>query len=634
MLNKLSITILILILFLSFITYCFYPIITFNENNKKVPWRILLYDRNGILITDKANENWYKEKNKNYKFDTEIIKSIIKIEDKNYFNHYWFDIVSKIRAIKNNIMNWKIVSGWSTITEQYIKNKYFNENKRTFLQKLREIFLSVYFTIKENKEFILNEYLNNTYFWNNIYWLKWALNVYFNKDNLEILTSEEISIIISLIHNPWIKSLEEKNFRTYFDKVKDKLDFEFERTIYKLNTKKNIDKFPFVTIWKYTSIDSELQNYTKEILNKTLDELASKNVTNWAVFAIIPSTGEILIYQWSREFYSNKIDWQVDVIKSKRQSWSTMKPFLYLFALESWANPDDLIVDLESEYNSFKEWKTYISTNYSLREFWLIRLKKALWNSLNNATVRLARELWLQEVYNFYIKYWFKLEHYPEYYGYSLVLWNPSITLEDLVYNYVKLIPKNTLNPSYHGKITYSSPDKGGKNKEKWELNKFLLYDILSDPDNRDLSFWVNSILNTSIYQAVKTGTSSDFRDNLVVSYHPDLVVWVWIWNNDNSSMIWVTWITWAWYIWHQIIEKAIELWYIKEKNIETPEWIEQWDYCLDEKCFRKEIIYKKNWKEYLSRLAEKKYIGKDLFLKLSSSEKERLEDFWMYLDK
>jgi len=39
------------------------------------------------------------------------------------------------------------------------------------------------------------------------------------------------------------------------------------------------------------------------------------------------------------------------------------------------------------------------------------------------------------------------------------------------------------------------------------------------------VSFGVNSILNTSVPQAVKSGTSSDFRDNLVVSYHPDLVI-------------------------------------------------------------------------------------------------------------
>lgn len=70
----------------------------------------------------------------------------------------------------------------------------------------------------------------------------------------------------------------------------------------------------------------------------------------------------------------------------------------------------------------------------------------------------------------------------------------------------------------------------------------------------------MNSILNTSIPQAVKTGTSSDFRDNLVISYHPDFVLGVWVGNNDNSSMQGVTGITGAGYIWHHVIEKAIEL--------------------------------------------------------------------------
>ncbi|MDR2411516.1 MAG: hypothetical protein LBD88_02845 [Candidatus Peribacteria bacterium] len=52
----------------------------------------------------------------------------------------------------------------------------------------------------------------------------------------------------------------------------------------------------------------------------------------------------------------------------------------------------------------------------------------------------------------------------PEYYGYSLVLGNPSITLIDLVYSYSKLL-------------------------DFTDLNKFLLYQILSNPDNRDISF-------------------------------------------------------------------------------------------------------------------------------------------------
>lgn len=625
----------IFILAVSFLTYCFLPFITYNPSSENLPWRIFLTDRNWIVITDKANENGYK---KNIKIDlgSKFVKSLIQIEDANYYNHFWIDIISKLWALKNNIKGWKITSWWSTITEQYIKNKYFTNNKRTYLQKLREATLSIYFSIfkinqLKNKEIILNKYLEQIYFWNNLYWLWAALEVYFDKNDLEKLTDEEIILLISLIHNPWVKSLKEENFKNYFEKIKAKLWYKFEKTITKLNKKENIDIFPFVTnnkniqkLWKAT-IDLELQQYAKDILNKTLDELKDKNVTNWAIFAINPKTKEVLLYQWSRDFNSKVIDWQVDVIQSFRQPWSTMKPFLYLYALEKWANPDDLVVDLENQYNSFKDWKIYISNNYSLNEYGLVRFKKALWNSLNNASVRLAKELGLENVYNFYKKYNFKLDKTAEYYWYSLVLWNPSIKLEDLVWSYSKLIPKF----SHFAKSTLYK-----REEEDNEINKFLLYDILSNPDNRDLSFWVNSILNTSIDQAVKTWTSTDFRDNVIISYHPDFVIWIWIGNNDNSSMVWVTWITWAWYIWHNIIEKAIELWYIKNVKIEVPDWVNESNYCLDLNCYRKELIYTKNNKNYSSRIMDQKYSKKDLFEKISDEEIERLKDFQIYFDK
>ena len=602
-LNKKYIFILISIIAVSFLTYCFFPVVNYEEKN--APERILLYDRNWIKITDKGNKFWYKISFSEQEFEkiknSEFIKSLIKIEDKNYYNHFGVNILSKIRAIKDNLL-WENISWASTITEQFIKNKYFVQEKRTYLQKSREAFLAIFFTIKDSKDLVLKNYLDNSYFWNNIYWLKTAIQVYFEKGDINNLNDEEITILLSLLHNPGIKSLTENNFEEYFLKVKNRLDYDFERKIIKLNKFESLDKFPFVTINNIETIDSELQSFTREIINQTLDELKWKNVTNAAVFAVIPSSGEILIYQGSRDFNSKDIDGQVDVIKALRQPGSTMKPFLYLLWLETKFQPDDLIIDLENEYNSFKKDTIYISENYSLKEYWLVRFKKALSNSFNNSSTRLAQELGLTKVYDFYKKYWFDLRYSPEHYWYSLVLWNPSISLESLVRSYMKLVDFK-------------------------DENKFLLYDILSDPDNRDVSFWVNSILNTSIYQAVKTGTSSDFRDNLVVSYHPDLVLWVWVWNNDNSSMKWVTWITWAWYIWHQIIEKAIKLGYIKDRKIEIPNGIVQDYYCLDIDCFSRELIYKKEAKQYYSRLKDNYFSSEDISEKLSEFEIEKLSD-------
>jgi membrane carboxypeptidase/penicillin-binding protein PbpC len=592
---------ILIFLAVSFLSYCFFPIVTHDYEENK-PQRIYLTDRNWIIITDKPNEFWYKKETE-IALNNEFIKALIQIEDKNYYSHFWVNILSKFRAFLWNIKASKITSGWSTITEQYVKNEFFWNSKRTYLQKGREAVISFFFSLFYDKNEILNNYLQNAYFWNNVYWLLTATEVFFSKTDLNELTQEEITLLIALLHTP-SANLESENFGKYFNQVKERLDYDFDRTIFSLPKPPNIDKFPFVTSEKIVTIDSNFQFFAENVLNQTLKELKSKNVTNWAIFAINPKTNEVLLYVWSKDFNAKDIDWQVNVLKSFRQPWSTMKPFLYLLALEKWAGVNDFLIDIENQYNSFQEDKVYISENYTLKEYWLVRLKKALWNSLNNASVRLARELWLQKVYDFYKSYGFDLPEIPEYYGYSLVLGNPSITLIDLVYSYSKL-------------LDFSDP------------NKFLLYQILSNPDNRDISFWVNSILNTSIPQAVKTWTSSNFRDNLVISYHPDFVLWVWVGNNDNSSMTWVTGITWAGYIWHQIIEEATKLWYIKphpNSILLIGEGIDQKSYCLDVNCFRKELDFDKTEREYFSRIVSWIYDERDVFGSLSGEEKEYLK--------
>ena len=626
-------------LFIFFLIFCFYPIIDYKDDISEKSWSIILYDRNWLLITDKSKVNWYFKKLSHLDTDSKFIKSLIKIEDKNYFSHYWVSFFSKIRAIYQNIKSWKIISWWSTITEQYIKLKYFQNTKRTYIQKLRESVLALYFSSIYSKEDILNKYLDTIYLWNNIYWLQAWIEKYFWKNKMSDLNNEEIVLILSLLNQPSIKSLSETNFSTYFDSIKSRLWFNFTKSIYKLKRHKNIDYFPFFTqrvledLWQekreikiLTTLDSDMSLFARKEINKNIDKLKDKNVTNWALIALKPLTMEVLVYEWSRWFDSDKTDWEVDIISSFRQFWSTLKPFLYLQSLKSGANIDDLLIDIESEYNSFFKDKVYISENYSLKEHWLVRFKKALWNSLNNASVRLAKELWLDKVYDFYTSYGFSFDYFPEHYGYSLVLWNPSISMENLALSYINLIP--SFETKTNRKLKFILEDNLALEKEiKTDIDKFLLFEILRNPDNRDISFWVNSILNTSIFQAVKTGTSSDFRDNSIFSYSRDLIVWTWVWNNDNSSMIWVTGISWSGKIWHNTIEKAISLGYIKKPDFPEIENLERKEYCLDKSCFRREFNYLKTWKKYHSSIYDKVFDYRDIFENFSDYEKARLKD-------
>ncbi|MEJ2133465.1 MAG: penicillin-binding protein 1C, partial [Gammaproteobacteria bacterium] len=68
-----------------------------------------------------------------------------------------------------------------------------------------------------------------------------------------------------------------------------------------------------------------------------------------------------------------------------------------------------------------------------------------------------------------------------------------------------------------------------------------LLGNILSDPDARRLEFGSGSLLNLPVQTAVKTGTSSDYRDSWALGYNDRYVVGVWMGNLDQSSTLGVT---------------------------------------------------------------------------------------------
>ncbi|RLC69830.1 MAG: penicillin-binding protein, partial [Chloroflexi bacterium] len=87
----------------------------------------------------------------------------------------------------------------------------------------------------------------------------------------------------------------------------------------------------------------------------------------------------------------------------------------------------------------------------------------------------------------------------------------------------------------------------------------YLITDILSDDAARTPAFGEGSVLKLSRPAAVKTGTTTDWRDNWTVGYTPDLVVGVWAGNPDNSPMRDVSGVTGAAPIWHDFMEEVLK---------------------------------------------------------------------------
>jgi membrane peptidoglycan carboxypeptidase len=87
----------------------------------------------------------------------------------------------------------------------------------------------------------------------------------------------------------------------------------------------------------------------------------------------------------------------------------------------------------------------------------------------------------------------------------------------------------------------------------------YLITDILSDGAARLPSFGEGSALELGRPAAVKTGTTTDFRDNWTLGYTPELVVGVWAGNADNEPMHEISGISGAAPIWHDFMEAALK---------------------------------------------------------------------------
>jgi penicillin-binding protein 1C len=83
---------------------------------------------------------------------------------------------------------------------------------------------------------------------------------------------------------------------------------------------------------------------------------------------------------------------------------------------------------------------------------------------------------------------------------------------------------------------------------------------MLSDRYARAKSFGVESILNLPFATAVKTGTSSNFRDTWTVGFSRDYTVGVWVGNFDGEPMRQVSGVMGAAPLWNRIFLKLHEL--------------------------------------------------------------------------
>jgi penicillin-binding protein 1C len=563
-----------------------------------------------------------------------LIAATIATEDKNFYSHPGFDPVGIVRAIWQNTQAGETVSGASTITQQLVRTLVLSPEERaqrTNLRKIREIILAAEITRTYSKDDILELYLNEIYYGNLAYGVEAAAETYFGK-SASGLTLAEASFLAGLPQSPAVYDIftnEEATLARHRDVLGLMLALSSESpecilvstqiepvcvtaddaasailqiSSYPFTPPKNDARFPHwvnyirqiledqygaQTIYRsgynvYTTLDPDLQALAEKSVSEQVAALADRNVTNGALVALRPGTGEILVMVGS-DNYDDPVDGQINMALRPRQPGSSIKPLTYALTFEKGWTPATLLWDVPTEFPDGVN-PPYKPVNYDNRFHGPALVRSALANSYNIPAVKALQFMGIYGDGGF-IKFAETLgvaSLTSDQYGLSLTLGGGEVPLAQMVEAYGALANGGQrVFPIAIRKITdpggnavceqplspaevKSDPPPCQTPPENWGRQvvspetAFLISDILSDNAARTPAFGPSSPLLLSFPAAAKTGTTNDFRDNWTIGYTPNLVVGVWVGNADFTPMEHTTGVSGAAPIWHTFMEDAL----------------------------------------------------------------------------
>ncbi|WTS98232.1 penicillin-binding protein [Streptomyces sp. NBC_00096] len=128
-----------------------------------------------------------------------VQETVLAAEDRDFYSERAVDPAAMIRAAWNTATGKGTQSG-STITQQYVKNYYLGQ-EQTIKRKVKEFFIAIKLGREESKDYILEGYLNTSYFGRNAYGIQAAAQAYYGKD-VGKLTTTEGAYLATLLNSP------------------------------------------------------------------------------------------------------------------------------------------------------------------------------------------------------------------------------------------------------------------------------------------------------------------------------------------------------------------------------------------------------------------------------------------------
>ncbi|MGB7339940.1 MAG: transglycosylase domain-containing protein [Phototrophicaceae bacterium] len=328
----------------------------------------------------------------------------------------------------------------------------------------------------------------------------------------------------------------------------------------------------------YTTLDQNVNNIALGAARTQIANIANRNASNAAVVVIQPLTGQIIGMVGSIDYNNDAIDGNVNVTISLRQPGSTMKPFTYAAAMELGMTAGDVLWDTPVEVPQAGQ-APYVPVNYDRSFHGPMTIRRALANSYNIPAVQALRLTGVDYLLNMMDRVGVSTLTDPSRYGISLTLGGGEVSLLELTNAYGVFanvgtyVPPTSILcvidsndnivyqyeggcPQGAGTFTSNTIDRRGFGEQVLDPRiAFTITDILSDNAARSPAMGGNSPLNTpSIGTAAKTGTTNDIKDNWTIGYTRNVVIGVWVGNNNGDPMVNSSGLTSAAPIWNSIM--------------------------------------------------------------------------------
>lgn len=519
-----------------------FPVNTFINYSR------LVLDKDGALINASlsADQQWVMKAELD-ELNPLLLKTIIEKEDKWFWVHPGVNPMAMGRALWQNLIHNRRMSGASTITMQVIR--MLEPRDRTIYSKFIECIRAFQLEMHCSKKQILQLYINLLPYGGNIKGVKAACYLYLNQAP-QTLSAAQIVTLALIPNNPNMfrpgngneAILKERNIwlsRLFKKKVFSSVEFsnaiQEPLTAIRTDAPRKVphlsrflaSAFPDKVIIK-TYINQQYQDFVENAVRNEVNMYRGMGVGNAAVVVIDNHSHAVIAYVGSAGFMDNAFQGQVDGARALRSPGSTLKPFLYAQAMDKGLiTPKTMLEDVPKNYNGYRP------LNYDETFRGRLPAAQALALSLNIPAVELENKMGV-DVFNEKLSrgglLW--VSERRKSLGLSVILGGCGVTLLEMTRLYHSL----SQNGLFY-KINFTTNGISSKPDTLFSPeSSFLVTEILTSLKRPDLPNNFDNSVNMP-HIAWKTGTSYGRRDAWAIGYNKDYTIGVWVGNFDGTGV-------------------------------------------------------------------------------------------------